>query len=113
MDAVAGVAGGYDGALQVVGSGVGGEGDHVGDRDFDVETLRGTRMRRPGSGGVVDEPFAGGLLDDAGDLVEGVGAGCFVLGFDAEQPEDAVRQPVEQPDDRFEDAGDRDQGRSQ
>src|SRR5215207_7320522 len=39
VDAVAGVADGHHGALQVVGGGVGGEGDHVGDRDFDVETF--------------------------------------------------------------------------
>jgi hypothetical protein len=114
VDAVAGVAGGHDGALQVVGGGVGGEGDHVGDRDFDVGDLLGGELEcgGQGSGGVVDEPFAGGLLDDAGDRVEGVGAGCFVFRFDAEQPEDAVRQPVEQPDDRFEDAGDDDEGRA-
>src|SRR5215207_9233239 len=87
VDAVAGVADGHDSALQVVGGGVGGEGDHVGDRNFDVGDVLGGELEcgGQGSGGVVDEPFAGGLRDDAGDLVEGVGAGCFVLRFDAEQ----------------------------
>ena len=114
VEHVAGEAMLHDGALDVAGASRRRQGTISAMGTSTSRDLLSVNSNAPRSGSGVSMRFPrGGLLDDAGHLLEGVGAGCLVLGLDAEQPEDAVRHPVEDADDRSEDPGDHDQGRRQ
>ena len=109
----AGEAGGGHGPLHVLRGAVLGQGDELAQGHHDAAggllgELQGAAEQ---AGGVLQDAFGGGALDDGGDLLGVEGRGDLLLGLNAKDPQDPVGEAVESVDHGAEDARAPHQGR--
>src|SRR5690606_30955578 len=100
---VAGVAGEGD---DVGGGGRGRQRREAGAGGHDVargELGEVEGPREQGGGARVEAALAGGVLHEAGELLDGTRRGELLLRLDAEGPDQDVAEAVEEPDERPED----------